>query len=207
MPILCPLALLYFMCERSLAFGKLLRNSIVGDVANVIAWSDETASGNQLRADMSRTFLSFYWSIADLPEFFKGCDRGWWPIGILSHDSVKTVAGEASGIMKHILRHFFMGPNNFANGISLNLCGAATLIKGRLAAVLQDEKGHKQVSSVKGASGAKCCLMCKNVLGAIDPEQVRAGGGNAVPANSPVPRPRPSPPYAPPPLQRWMGWG
>ena len=163
-PICCPFALLYFMCGKSFAFGTLLRNHITSGVANIVVWADETTSGNQLRADMKRTFLSLYWSIADLPDFFKCSDHGWWPIGILSHDSTKSVAGEVSGIMKHVLRFMFMGQNNFATGIVLNLCGATTTIKGRLAAVLQDEKGHKQVGSVKGAAGTKCCLMCKNVV-------------------------------------------
>eukprot|EP00959_Pyramimonas_sp_CCMP1952_P455820 9472168-Pyramimonas_sp.AAC.1 len=163
-PICCPFVLLYFMCNRSFAFGALLRDRVAGGLANIVAWADETTSGNQQRPDMKRTFLSMYWSIADLPEFFRSSDHGWWPIGVLSHDSCKHVAGEVSGIMKHVLRFMFMGQNNFAAGISFDVCGAMTTIRGRLAAVLQDEKGHKQVGSVKGASGTKCCLMCKNVV-------------------------------------------
>ena len=72
---------------------------------------------------LKRTFLSFYWSFCDLPDYFKNCDHGWWPVGILSHDSVKTIAGDASGIMRHILRFFFMGRHNFDVGVRLKMGG------------------------------------------------------------------------------------
>ena len=153
------------MCEASFSFGKFLCDYINDTgVCNIVIWSDETTSGNQLRTDQRRTFLSFYWTICELPGFFKSSDHGWWPIGILSNDVVHDVAGQASGIMKAILRHFFIGDCSFTSGIRVQLCGTHRTIKGRLAAVLQDEKGHKYVGSVKGASGTKCCLMCCNVL-------------------------------------------
>ena len=122
-PICCPFALLDFLCERRFEFGTFLHAHIGGREANIVVWSDETTSGNQLRADMKRTFLSFYWSFCDLPDYFKNSNHSWWPVGILSHDSVKTIAGETSGIMRHILRFFFMGRHNFDVGVRLKMGG------------------------------------------------------------------------------------
>eukprot|EP00959_Pyramimonas_sp_CCMP1952_P472461 9500070-Pyramimonas_sp.AAC.2 len=131
----------------------MLHTHLAHREASVVIWSDETTSGNQLRSDMKRNFLSTYWCIAELPEFFRNSDHGWWPIGVLSHDAVKSVKAEESGIIRHVLRFFFLGHQNFERGIRLRMGSVGFIrITGRLAAVLQDEKGHKQVASVKGAS-------------------------------------------------------
>lgn len=162
-PICCPFALLNFLCDSNPKFENFLKTHTADRECSIAVWADETTSGNQQRHDMRRTFISFYLCICDIPQFFRSADHGWWPIGVLSYDSMKEVAGEASALMKYILRFFFTGSGNFADGARVGR-QSQFLLRGRLSAVLQDEKGIKTTASVKGASGTKCCLMCRNVL-------------------------------------------
>jgi hypothetical protein len=171
-PICCPFALIYWLCSTSSKFGDFLREHLEGKVNSVCIWADETTSGNQHRSDNRRTFMSFYWTLCELPAYYRNTDHGWFPLGVLSVDSVKNVDGEASAVLKYLMRFMFLGEHNFATGVRFGQAGREFIIRGRFAALLQDEKGIKQSIAVKGASGSRCCLMCRNVLN-CDLDKVR----------------------------------
>jgi hypothetical protein len=68
----------------------------------------------------------------------------------------KRILGEFSHMFREMLRSFF--------GTRLNSGGELFFWKAKLAANIVDMKAHQRGLDVKGSSGWKCCIKCKNVL-------------------------------------------
>ncbi len=79
---------------------------------------------------------------------------------MLSYNQLTNVKAGAAGVIKHVLRYLLAGAVNIASGFQVG----GFVIRGSLAAMLQDELAVKQVHSVKGDSGTGCCLMCRNIV-------------------------------------------
>ena len=72
-----------------------------------------------------------------------------------------------TGLVRKILRIFFSpSSHNFTRtGISLPLPNSCSFVAhGELTSFIMDERAYKYIFEVKGASGTKCCLLCKNIL-------------------------------------------
>ena len=66
-----PAALLYCLCQRSGRFAEMLEGCCLHGPAGVVLYSDETTPGNQYRPDAARESLCCYWSIIELPQWFR----------------------------------------------------------------------------------------------------------------------------------------
>lgn len=107
-PILHPLALLWFLCSVSAQFASLIADHCVDGVFDIVLWADDAVSGNSLRPDASRKFMSVYWSVLQLPEYARSADWGWLPFTIVSANCLKTVQAELSGLLRRTLHVFFL---------------------------------------------------------------------------------------------------
>ena len=174
-----PFALLHIMCQRSHTFFELLRRSIAQSSHNslgVILYSDETTIGNQLHPDRPRELLCLYWTFLQLPAWFRSRKVGWWPFTFLKASMQYDISGGLSKLMASALEVFFCQRLNMLLGILLtSLTGVSMLLRATFSCFLQDEKAHKQTWDVKGASGSKFCLQCKNVLRGANMEAKLAG--------------------------------
>ena len=165
-PYANPFVLLYHMFSTSMEFAMFLKHLVAGVVAGVVIYTDETTPGNQLRPDKSRELFTVYWSLKEFPPWFRARANGWLPFMYVKTKVVDQIVGGVSGLMKHVLRVFLTGPFNLATtGFPLkDPTGNRFNMRATLSAVLQDEKAHKEAFSLKGASGTKFCVHCKNVV-------------------------------------------
>ena len=157
---------LYILCQRSNAFSKLLQNSLVaGRPAGIVLYADETTPGNQMRPDDARETLCIHWTIKELPSWQRSRAHGWNPFGFLKSSVVDNIAGGLSALWVIILKFFFTGLLSFATGMRLPTpSGGHFLFQAIFACFLADEKAHKESWGVKGASGWKFCLHCRNIM-------------------------------------------
>ena len=168
-PFCNPCALLYILCHRYPRFASLLRNSSRDGSYRVALYTDETTPGNVLNPDITKEIQFIYWTLHELPGWMRARKSGWWVFGIMRTSEQKIVKGKLGRILRHVIRTFFKSPNHsFTLGVRLPLGrgdGAPSfLFRATLGCLIQDEKGHKNTWSVKGASGCRCCHLCKNIV-------------------------------------------
>lgn len=132
----------------------------------LILYCDEITPGDPLRPDNKRKLSAFYISWLELGPFLR-YEEAWLTIGILRPSIVKHIAGRFSGAVRCLLRSMFMCAD------SLHTSGAlvgGALFFCRYHRMIMDEAAGKSVWMVKGASGIRSCISCKNVvkLGSAD---------------------------------------
>ena len=170
-----PFAILYIFCESAKKIADLLCRSLEsngnGLHGSIVLYTDETTHGNVKRHDLENELQGVYWTIPQLPSWFRKRATGWLYFGCLKTVTQKGLRGGLSGLATQIIRRFY-SPNGFNFAVGARLPkpdGGLMCVRLRLEGFLQDEKAHKGVTSVKGSGGWKCCLKCDNILN-IDPE-------------------------------------
>jgi len=162
-----PAALLYHLCAKVAAFGHFFRALAENraDLDSLVLYTDECTTGNQLSPDPTTKLQCVYWTLSFFPAWFRSRDCGWFHFAFLPYVVQQKVLGGFTAFCKHILFSFFEGPFNFALGIRLLIAnsGHTLFFQARLLCFIQDEAALKYMNSVKGASGTKCCMKCKNV--------------------------------------------
>ena len=110
-------------------------------------------------------FLALYWSVLELPQWLRRRTGGWLPACIVRASVVHRVAGSTAAVFLAILKKTY-GPEGCHNPgeTGVRLPGVDCLFRARFQGLLGDEKFIKEVYSVKGASGMKPCLFCKNLV-------------------------------------------
>ena len=171
--IIHPVALLYHMCASCEQFAVFLRQCCQGfeGDGNLLLYTDECTTGNQLRHDAIGRVQTVYWSLKVYPHWWRSRLCGWCVFTFLPCDWQYAMDGGLAALAKSIIRKFFIeGASNFHAGIALPSRHGAFLFKCGLACFIQDEAAHKSLCSVKGASGSKPCLKCKNITKGITHE-------------------------------------
>jgi hypothetical protein len=148
-----PFAFLWLRCHRSAKFASFLFSRLrQGEIDNhlngsIALYSDESVHGNQKRHDSANELQCIYWSICQLPSWFRMRKHGWFYFGFL-HTSVQhEVRGDLSGLMKHTLRFFYQETHlNFATGIFLpmGIAESVKFVQFVFECFVQDEKAHKE---------------------------------------------------------------
>ena len=95
------------------------------------------------------------------------CDEDAWVcISCVRSDIVKTLGGGIAQIFGAVLRHLFApdGHNLHNAGVRIAFSdGSCSRVRASLRMILQDGGAHKQVFMVKGESGLKQCILCRNL--------------------------------------------
>ena len=97
------------MCEKAPSFGQLLRDCVQGSPAHLVFYSDDTTPGNQLRPDTNRQLACCYWTIMELPAWFRARSCGWFPLCMFRTKLMKQIAGGMSFVWRKLLQTFW-GP-------------------------------------------------------------------------------------------------
>jgi hypothetical protein len=127
---------------------------------NLVLYLDEVTPGNPLRPDNKRKITAFYASFLELGDFLSS-EAAWLTIGTLRTSIAKDIVGGMSNVVRQLLRAMFVGPTSLAVGGAVLQSG---LFFARFRRLLSDEAAGKSVFCVKGASGLKPCMDCKNVV-------------------------------------------
>ena len=106
-PIINPMALLYQMCVENNALGDMLKN-LNTDTCRIALYSDETTPGNAQHPDVPKESQCFYWTIVELPSWYRSRQSGWWYFSVMKTSDQDLVNGGLSGIMRIVIRCFFL---------------------------------------------------------------------------------------------------
>jgi hypothetical protein len=163
-------AMLWYLASKSDAGKEFLVKHLGSKVNNIAIYCDGVTPGNVLRPDEGRSFEAVYWTIMDLPAWFRSQKAvGWMILTCVPSKIVKNVTGGMSAIAAGVLKACFPEDvtvhNIHRTGILLQHSGAEVSIRCRFACWLADEKELKSVASCKGSSGNKPCVSCLNVVG------------------------------------------
>ena len=175
-----PLALLSTLTANRPALGDLLRSTQGAGQLTVVLYADEAKPGNVLRPDTGRAQLCVYWTILELPDWFKSRDCGWWFCLACPCKLLGQVPGGLSLLFARVLDTFFGKSTSvlgcFSSGVHCHCSGGTFVLKATMGPLLADEKAIKEAFSLKGASGTKPCFQCQNVIGHCSPEEVPRDG-------------------------------
>lgn len=130
--------------------------------------------GNALRPDSVNKVCSTYFGLLGLPAYFRNSEHGWFPVACIRTDTISAVRGGVSGFMKHLMHFMFMGSDNILKGFMCEAAGVARFaVKCELVGIIADELCHKQLRSLKGASGLRMCGACVNIVHTQQPHRLR----------------------------------
>ena len=98
---------------------------------------------------------------------------------VVKNTQVGEIPGGLSRLATHVLKVFcgtdVNGYNMERLGVRVDCPrGPTTHVRARFAVWLLDERAEKALASVKGSSGSKPCMSCRNCVGRIDPARVAA---------------------------------
>jgi hypothetical protein len=95
------------------------------------------------------------------------------PLWVLTTKKLVALKGGLSALAAHVLKLFYSKDGWKFETVGVRVpctCGQPYLVRAQFAAILADEKAIKEVWSLKGSSGTKPCVCCKNVVGRMDVE-------------------------------------
>ena len=166
-PVVLPQHALKYFAERNGYIRELLlREAPKFGAAHhwkTIFYNDELGVGNVLRADNRRKFVAFYWSLLEFGSDLRFEDA-WFCCGMLRTGVLQKVRGGLSAVTRAILRAAFVPhptDQTFTSGITLNL-HVPYLFVCQFSVSLGDEASLKETWDLKGSSGMRPCVRCKN---------------------------------------------
>lgn len=160
-----PFAFLHYACSISDEFATIIASIATGELS-ILLYMDEARPGNILRPDSGRLFLAIHWTFLEFPEHLRHRDIGWIPFGFLRKTIYERMPGEMSNLCRHILKVFYSSTGfNMLDGCRCVVGGRDIYLRAKFAGFLGDEKAIKEIYNIKGSSGNKPCICCKNVIG------------------------------------------
>ena len=162
-----PFALLFQLCATDVALFNLIKDAvgIAGTKAlRIVLYFDGVNPGNPLAPDPQQLLQAIYWCFVDLPNWFLRRKDGWFCFSLTREIWIKDMAGGMSEFCKMVVGVFFSAVgDSFHEGITIQ-CGAESVVlRATFAGFLADEKGLKELFSVKGQAGNIMCMNCLNV--------------------------------------------
>lgn len=157
---LTPHAALQFFIDNDDNFIHLLNWRTEGEPLQLLLYHDEIVPGNPLHPDNARRSVAFYISFLEWrPVLYS--ELMWLPIALLRMQVIKSVSG---GLSECIAKLFQSWKKSFAGeGITL-ADGSVRFFPIRLSGCIMDESAMHAMWSVKGASGRRPCMKCKNCV-------------------------------------------
>ena len=169
--IISPFAMLYMATLRCEGFAQMLKRALHANPPSyehpwrLIIYSDEVVPGNAIAAHNMRKLWVLYWSFMEFGPALLSDEDAWFCIGAERTDRVKQLEGGMAQVFSMVLVFMFSsGGHSFKDsGVQLEFAdGTRVRLFAVLEMILQDCGAHKQVFCVKGESGLKQCLGCRN---------------------------------------------
>ena len=155
-----PKALLWLAVRLSTAFEIFLRKALPAGASRVTLYMDDVRPGNQLRPDMGRTYYAWYWTILDLPAWFRTSEHGWFDLAYTPIRDCQNIHGDLSGLTDQILAEM-----EFPMHIDLPVIGPPLPLALNFSQFMSDAKALQQMLGCKNSSSYKPCLCCRNIVG------------------------------------------
>ena len=168
---ICPFALMHYLAGISAVFFEFMRFTLgaLGRPANLFLYADEVTPGNDKRCDGGRKYVAWFWGLADMPQWFhQRHDMPSYPFAYVPYGFLPSKYS-MTRLYRRIV-HIFFSQDSFnfeITGVRLQNGPNRFDLKAKYAATPADEEALRAVKSVKGHSGRKPCMHCKNVLGRV----------------------------------------
>ena len=177
-----PFAYLYHLSSIEPSFAKLLHDATEGGnrELRIVIYMDSINPGNPLRPEKNRTTECVYWTIAEFPDHVLTKASGWLVFSAIRTTLVEQWPGSFSGFMKSVITLFWSPDRksqSFERGIMVPFNDRSVIVRCCLGGILADEKAHKEIFGLKGASGSKPCITCQNVIQFVDKAALARAGG------------------------------
>lgn len=130
-------------------------------------YSDEVVPGNTVAPDNLRKIWVIYASLIQFGPVALSQEASWLTIGCCRSSCLSLVKGGIGQLIKEILKKTFQDTNfdvTQAGFVLKSKGGEHHRIWLDLQCIVQDGAAHRATFSVKGDSGTRCCLLCKNVV-------------------------------------------
>ena len=152
-----------------------------GQELRFVIYHDGVVPGNNLRPDDGRAFVSFLWSILEIPRWMRMRGRmRWFTMLYITKKDMKSLGIGIPQITKAILRKLVGSEDDFnfaATGGSLKHGAEEVILRMQpKIVVLQEFEAHVYMFGLKGASGMNPCPCCENCIG-IPREYFEDGSG------------------------------
>ena len=164
----CPMALMYHLCRISDSFSRIMHGcSTPGVPMRLVLYIDECEPGNPLRPEKSRSLQCIYWAFVDWPQWLLQRTAAWPVFGLLRSTQCDKLPGKSAQLMKMVLLTFFPhSGNSFHRGLmTVDPSGAPYMLKSIFAGFLADDKAHKEIGDLKGASGRSIHIAMSMMVG------------------------------------------
>ena len=165
-----PAALLQELCRLNKGFGELVKT--LPKPLRVAVYEDELRLGNVLRPDPNRAVACLYWCLMDMPSWVLSREAGWHHFAGFPCTHVAKLRAGYSTLFGRMLELFETDMGYFTlfgSGVPCQALSGSFVAQGTFSVLLSDEKAIKEMWGLKGASGTKPCVFCKNILGHMAP--------------------------------------
>ena len=171
MEYISPMALLIHASATSLGFFRLMQACVSqapGQVLRFVFYHDGVTPGNNLRPDNGRSFVSFLWSVLELPRFLRNRSRmRWFTYSYVLKKDMKSANISIANIARAILLDLFRDTDrNFeTTGILLRHGEETQVLRMSFTTCPQDWLAHVDMYNLKGQAGLNPCPLCDNCMG------------------------------------------
>ena len=134
---------------------------------SILLYTDEIVPGNPLSHENRRKVTVVYVSFLQFGSIRLSQECSWLTLACVRSSVLGTVKAGLSQLIKVVVKDVFQ-----SNLVDLSHGGL--LLKGpngnrqrlwlKLGGFVQDGLAHKQMMSIKGDNGTRCCVLCKNIV-------------------------------------------
>jgi hypothetical protein len=172
--LLSPMAMLSHASTTSQPFNEFLTNIMAANPSShthpwsIIIYSDEITPGNVIAHENLRKTQTIYWTFKQFGIACLSCEELWFTLTLIRSALVKCIPGGMSRVMADVTSYFFgaIAGNDMRYG-GITIRGSDDKLYTIFADIdihVSDESALKHALAVKGASGALCCGICRNVV-------------------------------------------
>ena len=134
---------------------------------SILLYTDEIVPGNVLSHENKRKVTVVYMSILQFGAIRLSQECSWLTLACVRSSVLGTVKAGLSQLTKVVVKDLFQNT-------LVDLPTGGLLLKGpngnrqrlwlKLGGFVQDGLAHKQMFSIKGDNGTRCCVLCKNII-------------------------------------------
>ena len=154
-----PFAFMWHAASRHEAFKSHLLSAFKANNnrLSVIMYCDEINAGRTTADVKTREIQAVYWSIKEFGPSLLSNEDAWFCM----MTTPSLIIEQLEGRMAHAFKLCYSYFDPLRTGVSMEFDDVAPIIlHGSVSIVVQDERAHKSVFGMKGASGLKFCCLC-----------------------------------------------
>jgi hypothetical protein len=165
-------AFIYYVCSISNHFATFLQQLHTkrpDGYLTIAFYLDEARPGNLHRPEHARLSHCIYWSILEVPNWFRSRRAGWLPFAYVLCKEMAQAGVDDSMLFRFVIRRFdcnTTGPN-VSSGfrVEQNGGGSRFEVRAKIGPLIADWKQHLSIFNLKGYNGSVPCSGCQNCLG------------------------------------------